>query len=215
MRNFAVNKFKKAMKRLYKYTSMLLLLAAGIFASCDSDTHRAVILSGEWRGNFGMYYDYNYRGTVVTFDSYDTYIVFYPDYNYASHGWGKQVDYYDYGPYEYQYHRFLWTVEGGVVYLRYPHEPELDTSIADYRLSSNTFTGYFTNASSRFVLYKLSSFYDWDEYSGDYYYYDRPNWDRVYYAKSRAAADSVPDAATPVQGSIVRHGNRFTDGADK
>ena len=159
MRNFAVNKFKKAMKRLYKYTSMLLLLAAGIFASCDSDTHRAVILSGEWRGNFGMYYDYNYRGTVVTFDSYDTYIVFYPDYNYASHGWGKQVDYYDYGPYEYQYHRFLWTVEGGVVYLRYPHEPELDTSIADYRLSSNTFTGYFTNASSRFVLYKLSSFY--------------------------------------------------------
>lgn len=202
------------MKRLYKYMSMFLLLAAGIFASCDSDTNRAVTLSGEWRGNFGMYYDYNYRGTLVTFDSYDTYIVFYPDYNYASHGWGKQVDYYDYGPYEYQYHRFLWTVEGGVVYLRYPHEPELDTSIADYRLSNYSFTGYFTNANSRFVLYKLSSFYDWDDYTGDYNYYGRPGWDE-YYVKSRAAADSVPDVAAPVQGSIVRHGNRFADGKDK
>lgn len=208
------------MKRLYKYTSLFLLLAAGIFASCDSDTSRAVLLSGEWEGYFGMYYSYQYydprfdRDVVKEFDSYKTDIVFYPDYNYASHGWGKQVDYYADGPYEYQYYRFLWAVDNGVVYLQYPGDRELDTQISDYRLSDYSFTGYFELTRTRFALRKLYSFY-WDDYTGDYYYYDRPNWYDSYYAKSRAAADSVPDAAIPVQGSIVRHGNRFTDGADK
>jgi len=209
------------MKRLYKYTSLLLLLAAGIFASCDSDTHRAVILSGEWRGDFGMFYEYQYynprfdRDVVERFDSYDTYIVFYPDYNYASHGWGKQVDYYNAGPYTHQYYRFEWAIERGVIKLFYPSDPELSTNIVDYRLSNDMFTGYFTNSIDPFHLNKLSSFYDWNVYYGDYIYYDRPEWYDSYYAKSRAAADSVPDAAIPVQGSIVRHGNRFTDGADK
>lgn len=87
---------------------LVIMLLACAFTSCerDEDTDRSMCLSGQWRGDWGMYYVYNYRGHDYQFDSYDTDIVFYPDYNYATHGYGYQVNWYEFGPYERLSYRF-------------------------------------------------------------------------------------------------------------
>ena len=98
-----------------KFRTLLITLCAmaTTLTSCDEDLTRAITLSGEWEGDFGMYYEYEYHGRVYTFDSYDTRIVFYPDHDYATYGYGKQVDYYEYGPYAYQHYRFRWYISRG------------------------------------------------------------------------------------------------------
>ena len=55
-------------------TLSILLLAATAFTSCerDEDVDESMCLSGQWYGDFGMYYEYEYRGHIYTFDSYDT-----------------------------------------------------------------------------------------------------------------------------------------------
>ena len=72
------------MKLLHYSLTALSLLSALAFTSCREweDNNQSMALSGEWRGNFGMYYDYvDARGNVYTFDSYDTYLTFIPAYN--------------------------------------------------------------------------------------------------------------------------------------
>ena len=61
-----------------------------------------------------MYYEYEYRGHIYTFDSYDTDIVFYPEYDYATYGYGYQVDWYEEGPYERMSFKFNWEIRDGV-----------------------------------------------------------------------------------------------------
>lgn len=201
------------MKRFGKWVmAALMLLPLGLLTSCgDDDTQEAIVLSGQWRGDFGMYYEYvDGYGRSYTFDSYDTDIVFYPDYDYATHGWGKQVDWYEYGPYEYQYYRFYWSIRFGVIYLTYPNAPELDTRISEYRLTSDYLTGFFPGSSTRFRLYKIADYYDWSPYTSYYGYYNRPDWGSYYPYYVKSEKGEAPAKATG-EGKVVRRGNRFAE----
>ena len=112
----------------------ILLISAFAFISCDDfdDINQSMALSGDWRGDFGMYYNYvDGRGRHYTFDSYDTRITFIPAYSQARHGRGTQVDYYEYGPYEYQYYKFSWEINYGVIYITYYYDHEIDTKITN------------------------------------------------------------------------------------
>ena len=200
-----------------------------MFTSCaDDDTEEAMVLSGQWQGNWGMYYGYTYPdGFYDEFDSYDTDIIFYPDYDYATHGYGYQVDWYDrrpnangnISPYQRLSYRFNWSIINGVINLTYPGYPEYNTSIRDYRLNNSHFTGYFPNSSEPFRLNKIQDFYSWYDYDNLYrsygYVYLEWDWNGVYYydsyyAKTRGveATDSV---GKPTEGRVTKIGSRLSE----
>lgn len=201
------------------------ILALGSLNSCvfieddDPDVNTSYYLSGDWQGDFGMYYDYydRYGRFVDSFDSYDTDISFYPDHDYATHGYGYQVDFYRYGPYEKIYHSFEWEVRKETLYLYYMGERDLDTIIYDYRLTSTYFSGYFKSSDSRFSLKKYRGYYNWDSYwhdygSDSYGYYDRYGWyDDYYNARTRSAAPAVDAEELKADGKnfTIHFGNRF------
>ena len=201
------------------WIALCAVVATTVLSSCDDDMSRAMTLSGEWRGDFGMFYEYEYYGRIYTFNSYDTRLVFYPDYDYATHGYGKQVDYYDQGPYVYQYYYFNWYIDRGDLVLDYPYDPNLNTVIHDYHMSSSTFYGYFGNSNNKFYLRKTADYYDWGGFTGNYYYGPRDNWYwgyRNYVKRQPAPADSLSpiaplpsDSTAAPQGHIVHRGNRF------
>jgi len=167
------------MKKLY---TLLLLaaatLTAGTLASCDEDLEDAVDLSGEWTGQMGMYFSDGY----YDYDAAYTNIRFYPDYEYARHGTGEQVDYFSSPcPIRYQSFYFEWKVQNGRIFLYYPYDPDLNVVITEYHLNNHHFTGYI--GSTYFQLGKLYDYYAWGLYGDNYYgysYYD------YYYAKSRS-----------------------------
>lgn len=188
---------------------ILTLSSVSLFTSCDDDVDQAIALSGQWYGDFGMcYYWTDGYGREYRFDSYDTNIIFYPEYDYATYGYGKQVDYYDYGPYTYQYYYFYWELENGVLYLTYPYDSGLNTYISDYAMNSNYFSGYIGDSNTRFTLYKLVDYYDWSSYSEDYSY----GWNSdYYYLNSRSSSDinSNDSLAIDTTQIKIRRGNRF------
>jgi len=213
------------MKRIYSLFSFILIMgAAMILGSCEymEDGNKSMVLSGEWRGDFGMYYNYVDRGRVYTFDSYDTRIVFIPAYEYAHHGTGTQVDYYEYGPYEYQYYHFRWSVSGGIIHLTYDYDHELDTSIRDYHMTNDYFSGTFSETGTSFRLYKIADYYDWTPYVNTYGYGDRHDWAnnyRYYSPATRSAEEQVADsiasdsivAPIPAEEShVISRGRRTT-----
>lgn len=207
------------MKRIFTLMNLTMLMTASLMmTSCmDDDTAESITLSGQWTGNFGMFYDYEYRGQIYTFNSYDTDIVFYPDYNYATHGYGYEVDFYNEGPRTKMSFRFFWEINRGNIYLDYPGYPEYNTIIRDYSLSSYYFTGYFENSTQQFRLRKLADFYNWNDYSGyDYHYWDDPYWNwnsyypyYPYYAKERGGMEEMNDSADADSGRIVRIGHNL------
>lgn len=207
------------MKKAFTLFNIVALLGlCSIFTACetDEDVEESMVLTGQWQGNWGMYYDYEYRGKIFTFDSYDTDIVFYPDYDYAPYGYGYQVDWYRTGPYERLSYRFNWSIRDGIVYLTYPGYPEYNTSIREYRLNNSRFTGYFSNGTEKFTLYKIADYYDWSYYYdyGDYYYWYNDSWswggyyDDYYYANTRGTAES-DSIGTAKEGRIVKIGSRL------
>lgn len=198
------------MKKFFGMMTALVMTSMA-FTSCDDDVDTSMVLSGDWYGNFGMYYEWQDRhGDITVYDSYDTDISFYPDYDYATHGYGYQVDYYKYGPYKKIYHSFDWKVSNDNIYIYYHHDTEYNTVIRDYRMNHYHFTGYFSNGSEPFDLKKYGEYYDWNPYWHDYgrdgwgyYWYD--GW----YAPTRAASEATDSISTDNEGSIVRFGNRF------
>ena len=182
------------------YYMMLAFVASMMMTACvDDDVERSINLSGSWKGNLNMYYGIEDRhGNYFEFDACYSDIVFYPDHDYATHGYGKQVDWYDEGPYEKQYYRFTWEIVNGVLYLDYPYDHDLDASIYDYYMDRDYFTGYFGNSNFKFRLHKIADFYDWSCYYDDYYYWERP-W---FY--STRADDSQPAADF----QVVKRGQR-------
>ena len=187
-----------------------------------------MVLSGQWQGNWGMYYGYTYPdGFYDEFDSYDTDIIFYPDYDYATHGYGYQVDWYDrrpnangnISPYQRLSYRFNWSIINGVINLTYPGYPEYNTSIRDYRLNNSHFTGYFPNSSEPFRLNKIQDFYSWYDYDNLYrsygYVYLEWDWNGVYYydsyyAKTRSA-EATDSVGKPAEGRITKIGSRLSE----
>ena len=177
------------------------------FTSCmDDDMEESIVLSGQWRGEWGMYYQITDRyGRVYTYESFDTDIVFYPDYDYATHGYGYQVDWYDYGPYQKLSFRFEWRINNGVVNIYYPGYPEYNTVIRNYRLTNDYFSGYLGNSSTRFRLGKIRDYYDWSYYYG----YDYYPWGWGYYGKTRSA-DGEEVTFSP-DDKIIKIGNRYAE----
>ena len=194
------------------YTLAMMMAALFGLQSCDwdfvidgPDRYEARVLSGQWTGDFGMYYEYQYGGRVYRFDSYDTDITFVPKYSGAKRGYGYQVDWYEGGPYTYLNYYFTWSIRDGVIYMDYPGNEEWNTEIYDC-------TGYVADSNSRVRLTKIRDAYDWtpyydmdfgwgynDGWGGYYPYYDRP-----YYVKGQTrAATDVPQAIT--------RGNRYSE----
>ncbi|MBQ9171325.1 MAG: hypothetical protein IJ219_08715 [Bacteroidaceae bacterium] len=201
------------MKRLhYSLASLLIMMSALFLSSCrDMDTDQSMALSGQWRGDFGMFYDYiDGHGRTYTFDSYDTRLTFVPAYDYATYGRGTQVDYYDYGPYEYQYYKFSWEIRNGYIYLTYDYDHQLDVRISNYRMTNDYFSGVFSNSGTRFNLRKMVDFYNWTPYVNIYGYRDRNNWDYdyPYYAPYSRSDAEAPADTVQVEGSVARRGRR-------
>lgn len=158
-----------------KILSVVMLLTFVVaMTSCDSDwwdEHRndykqSKALSGQWTGDLNVYCSYNGRNYEASY----TDIVFYPDYNGATHGYGYQVDFFAQGPYERVNHKFKWEVRKGVVELDYYHNSYLDTRIRDYNMDNRYFEGYFGDSDVRFKLHKIENYYDWTPYFDNYNY---------------------------------------------
>ncbi len=202
------------MKKLYIYMMLVSLLFAGstLFTSCDDDVLDSIDLSGEWVGDMGV------TITLGNWDYYaaSTYMAFYPDYEYATHGYGEEIDYFDNRcPYHHQNYYFRWWIQDRILYLEYPGNHGLDIELPDYRFyySKGRKTMSFTIHGDIYGLYKLSDYYyddynnyytydeyysynDWEWWSNgriydDGYYYDYTSWN--YYGKQRdgVAADST------------------------
>lgn len=204
------------MKKIYPL--LLLLLSALNFAACDiyvddpyydergTDRSRASIISGQWKGDFGMFYSarHPHTGQWQQFDADYSHIIFYSDYYGARSGTGKQVDFYRYGPYEYQYHAFYWEVRGGTLLINYPHDPNLNVEIYDYSLTPYNFRGRINGSNFVFNLTKLSHWNRWNHFSGNYMFgeFDAWSWPS-YNAPQRNLPGFTPKAAPSVGQRIV------------
>lgn len=223
------------MKRLYAkaYASLFLLMGLFSFVACEvyvgdddyyGDHNRAYTLSGQWKGDFGMFYAVPNpaTGQMVQFDATYTNIIFYPQYSGARYGYGKQVDYYNHGPYAYQYYYFKWEVRNRDIYITYPQDPNLNVVIYDYYLDNYTFTGYMGDSRYRFRLNALRSYDLWDSFRGDYFFGPNSDWSwGTHYSQgmSPSSFDSLTFSVVSKQNSstdnsnIVR-GNRFLTAAE-
>lgn len=195
----------------YFYFLMLAFVSSMMMTSCvDDDVERSINLSGSWEGNLNMFYGIEDRfGNYYEFDAYSSNIVFYPDYDYATHGYGKQLDWYDEGPYEKKYYRFSWEIYDGVIYLDYPYAPELNTEIYEYYMDRDYFSGYFKGSNHKFRLYKKTDFY-WTNYDDSWSY---KYWKREWYGYS--AYDTrfvgVDQKTENTEFNIVKRGRRILD----
>ena len=189
------------------YYMMLVVFASMMMTSChDGDVERSINLSGSWNGDLNMYYGfYDRHGEYWEVDAVESDIVFYPDYDYATHGYGKQVDWYDAGPYERQYYHFDWEIHNGVIYLDYPYDPELNTAIYDYRMDRDYFSGYFEGSKFKFRLRKIADYYDWSCYHDNYMYWDDPYWKPA----TRSAETGEDQEATEI--TVVKRGRRVVE----
>jgi len=199
------------MKKFFGMMAAMAMTALTLTSCINEDIETSITLSGDWYGDFGMCY---YLRNGDRYDSYDTDISFYPDYDYATHGYGYQVDYYKYGPYERIYHSFHWTVQNQNIILEYCDDNYYDTVIRDYRMSHSTFTGYFGKGSEQFRLSKYSDYYNWNPYWNDY---GRDGWgyywyDDYYYAPTRSTDSASADSLKAnKEAEIVGYGNRFSE----
>lgn len=195
------------------FAVIIIMMSAFAFTSCldFEDTNQSMVLSGEWRGDFGMYYNYvDGYGRQYTFDCYDSYLTFTPAYSYATHGRGTQVDYYDYGPYEYQYYKFSWSVSDGNIYLTYDYDHQLDVCIRNYRMNNDYFSGTFSISGTSFRLRKIADYYNWAPYVSIYGYYDRLDWfyDYPWYAPYSRSEGEQPQDSIAASGYVLSRGRK-------
>lgn len=182
-------------------------------ASCSEDKWTASRVSGDWYGDFGMYYEYQYNGRTYRFDTWDTKIRFIHTL-FTDHGTGYQVDYYNEGPYRFISYKFHWEVKNQDIILTYPHNPEWNTTIYDYRIGNGYFRGYFGDSKTRFNLQTLKD-YDWNTNCPNDFYYDYNNNYNGYRPwHAPAVRDSVTTPSDEMPAPImIRRGSRFQDEA--
>ena len=199
------------MKKIYTYILMAFVaFFAATFVSCerDPDVDGAMVLSGEWTGDLGMYYSDGF----YEYDAEYSDIRFIPDYNYATHGTGEEVDYFNryYCPIRYQSFYFEWEIRNGAIYLYFPYNRQLDVTIYDYYLTTSYFSGRMGDSSTTFRLRKLVDYYDWYLYDRSSYY-GYGYWDSYYYyGKSRengtaqnVEADTVATAVSAEAAAVA------------
>ncbi|MDO4496615.1 MAG: hypothetical protein Q4B58_02090 [Bacteroidales bacterium] len=165
-----------------KFQQILMAFAAMIigFSSCgDDDVDQAMVLSGEWEGDFGMSYCIDWHGEEIWFDADYSVLTFIPAYDLATHGTGYEMDYYMYGPYESEFFKFRWKVDGGEVIIKY-YDPSLnDLYINNYYMDNDYFGGRFQESGMKFKLFKRKDFYDWTPWlEKDHSYKYRNDWTR-------------------------------------
>lgn len=210
--------YAKLLSLAFLAFSLFGLTACELYIGDDSyyphgggDRQRANVISGEWEGNFGMYYTIAnpYTGQATTFDANYTYVRFMSNYPGARSGTGQQIDFYRSGPYEYQYYRFLWEVRNGVLYLTYPQDHNLDVAIYDYYLSDRYFSGRMGDSNFAFQLGRLS-YNHWNRFSGDYMYgvYDSWDWGSYYSPKRQLDGHSTPSNASTTPPEILSRGRK-------
>lgn len=153
------------MKALEYCKLLVACCLIAVMSGCqEEDEHRAYMVSGRWFGDLGMMVDgIPALGSDMEFiqDGYRT-----------TWGYGYETDYYRgyYGVMTVE-HYFEWTIEYGIIYLRFD-DPSLDCNIRDYRLSNDYFEGYLDGVYSS-VYFSLRN-YDlyWNSYGyfNDYRY---------------------------------------------
>ena len=205
----------KGKAAVHHLLAIIFIMSAFVFTSCFDrmDVDQSMALSGQWKGDFGMFYDYiDGHGRRYTFESYNTYLTFIPAYSHANYGRGTQVDYYDYGPYEYQYYKFSWSVENGYIYLSYDYDHELDVRISNYRMTNDYLSGTFSESGTSFRMRKLVDYYNWTPYVNSYGYWDRNNWGYYYpyFAPATRSEVEQPEDSTSNVGEVVGRGRRST-----
>lgn len=205
------------MKKLW-FALLTLTAMSGLFSSCDEDEKKGLRLSGEWEGKFYSYYTCHYGTEPRDREYYSdwTYMHFYTDGFDLDEGHGYEVDFYNSGPYDYIYYHFFWSVNDGIISLKYYDAPEMDIDIVDYRLSYTHFRGKFGGGYD-IDLAKLSTYhycidnYDWewewswDRCNKDYGYYinsrcsDYQNYNNHnYYKKTRSISEGEPEDEVPL-----------------
>lgn len=213
-----------------KYFAMLMgaMMTMAAFTSCNDDATRGQVLSGDWSGDFGMFYTFEDRyGDIWDVDATETYLEFIPYSGHYSRGYGYQVDYYDdfrdHGywvrvPYTEVYHSFEWSVENGVIYLDYckRQDEDLNTFLRDYNMSNSELTGFFGNTNSRFCLYKLNDYFNWTPYINDFGYWGHGTgwgyyYSDYYFAGTRAEqGDSIEAEGAPRESvKLLHYGSRY------
>lgn len=203
-----------------KYFTLFALALSVIMltASCDNDLTKSEKLAGEWTGYFGSYYDYEYIGRdgrtyVERFESDYVDMQFVPDYDFATHGYGTEVDWYRTGPYTKQYFRFEWSIHDGIIDLFYPHDRDMSVRISNYSISYDYFTGRI--GKTDFRLRKIVDYYDWRGYRDDWGYIYNPGWGYGYYNARSMKSDSTdiaPSAPADMSsGRIIKRGNIFAE----
>ena len=162
------------MKKLY--TMMLMATMALTFTACE-DEFIADSLEGTWSGD--MYVSSYYDGR----DYYATYteITFDIDPFRFTKGSGYWIDYYSDAPWDYVANHISWRVDNGNIYI-YFREEGTSVVISDYHLSDSRFSGYIADGDYdiHFNLAHISSpnwsncsYWGYDEWYDDYYYYAR------------------------------------------
>lgn len=194
------------MKKFYFLFNIIAVLSlCAVFTSCteDEDVVEARVLSGEWTGDWKMYYETN-RGRTFYADYTD--IVFYRSGSYTNHGYGYQVDFYSAGPYTSIYSRFTWSIENGTIYIDYPDDHRYDTTIYEYHLDDRYFSGNLGDSYLHFKMSKIAGFdwsdyYTYDDYIYDYYYWPNSSYiwddgDYYYWSKTRKNKGTTPSTST-------------------
>lgn len=153
----------------FLFNLLIVVSAFCAFSSCKEDEDRdiAVILSGEWEGNFGATYTVSMSGSrPESYSTKKTRLQFTPSRDYSKHGSGVEVDIYSDGPFRELVYEFKWTVDDGRIFFEFPEYEGMDFVIENYKMDSDSFYGYIND--KRFNLHKLADYYDWTPYH-DYF----------------------------------------------
>ena len=212
-----------------KYLALLMgamMVMAG-FTSCDEDVTRGRVLSGDWSGDFGMFYTFEDRyGDIWDVDAIETYLEFIPYSGSSTRGTGYQVDYYDdfkdrgrliRVPYTEVYHSFEWTIENGIIYLDYCRRQDEDLNTFLLVAEGKSVPGEILeigNTNSRFYLYKQNDFFNWTPYINDFGYWGHgAGWGYYYsdyygyYAGTRAETGEQTEQGESFK--LLHYGSRY------
>ena len=184
------------MKKLNTYiTMMIMALMTLSMTSCDEDVLIADTLWGEWEGQ--MYVTSYYNGH--RYDASYSNLAFDRDPCHYTSGSGYWVDYYSNAPWDYHANHIRWTVDNGVIRIRFMEDGGY-IDIFDYSLNSGYFSGVIYNdydEALHFRLRKVSSPNDcWDDFRWGWY---DNGWDYWSYGTRSTSSDSTSLQPMPVR----------------
>ncbi|MCR5312947.1 MAG: hypothetical protein K6E54_04755 [Bacteroidaceae bacterium] len=175
------------MKKISTLLSILLFSIVGlVMTSCEDEEVNGVTISGRWEGDMKM----EMKATSPQLEQEATLVAKYTkiyfqssENAFAESGLGKQIDYYDYGPYKQYYREFHWSINKSVntntVTITYDDNGE---KIYLYNPGiSKTNLSFYLNSSDEaenaLCYFKADTNFDW---SLEYTSIERANWEDAY-----------------------------------